>query len=393
MAEASLRTSINQSGVQILYLPVPDSIKKKVKVFMDVTVERLGDAVAAVLILFLTLVLGLSEVTLLSYFSVGLIVIWIAVVLTTHKGYVDTLRRSLAHHEVSLAEARLDFADTATAETVLGALDGMDEQSVLFGLDLAEKINPQHVVARLPRSLLSYPSPEVRRRALTLVASSLDSNVLAMLFELLTSERTEFRLEAINTLATVMKAADIPAIRPLLRSPEVQTRRAAMRLLFQSGDAQARQEALTAFRDLVMDFGSDGERSRIEAARLMGELAEPVFADPLSRLIKDDPSPAVVREAMLAAASGKYPAVIPEVISRLSGSTTKTAAREALIQYGEMAVKGLRSTLADGRIIYDCVARLYQARFCRQSAALVLSCLLSLRRTTDLRRRRRGSRR
>ena len=58
MAEASLRTSINQSGVQILYLPVPDSIKKKVKVFMDVTVERLGDAVAAILILFLSLVLG-----------------------------------------------------------------------------------------------------------------------------------------------------------------------------------------------------------------------------------------------------------------------------------------------------------------------------------------------
>jgi HEAT repeat protein len=357
MAEASLRTSINQSGVQILYLPVPDSIKKKVKVFMDVTVERLGDAVAAVLILFLTLVLGMSEVTLLSYFSVGLIVIWIAVVLTTHKGYVDTLRRSLAHDEVSLAEARIDFADTATAETVLGALDGMDEQSVLFGLDLAEKINPQHVVARLPRSLLSHPSPEVRRRALTLVASSLDSNVLAMLFELLTSERTEFRLEAVNTLATVMKAADIPAIRPLLRSPEVQTRRAAMRLLFQSGDAQARQEALTAFRDLVMDFGSDGERSRIEAARLMGELAEPVFADPLSRLIKDDPSPAVVREAMLAAALGKYPAVIPEVISRLSGSATKTAAREALIQYGEMAVKGLRSALADNRVSRD--IRLY----------------------------------
>ena len=106
-----------------------------------------------------------------------------------------------------------------------------------------------------------------------------------------------------------------------------------------------------------MDFGSDGERSRIEAARLMGELAEPVFADPLSRLIKDDPSPAVVREAMSAAASGKYPAVIPEVISRLSDGTTKTAAREALIQYGEMAVKGLRSALADGRVSRD--IRLY----------------------------------
>lgn len=353
MAEASLRTSINQSGVQILYLPVPDSIKKKVKVFMDVTVERLGDAVAAVLILFLSLVLGRSEVTLLSYFSVGLILIWIAVVLTTHKGYVDTLRRSLAHHEVSLESARIDFADKATVETVLGTLDGMDEQSVLFALDLAEKMDPQHVVARLPRGLLSHPAPEVRRRALTLMASSLDSNVLTMLFELLTSERPQFRAEAINTVATVLKMADIPAIRPLLKSPEAQTRRAAIRLMFQSADAQARQDACVAFRDLVTDFGPDGEKSRVEAARLMGELADPVFSDDLDRLIRDDPSPAVIREAMAAAAVGKYPGIIPEVISRLSDGATKAGAREGLIQYGEMAVKGLRSVIADSRVSRD----------------------------------------
>lgn len=353
MAEASLRTSINQSGVQILYLPVPDSIKKKVKVFMDVTVERLGDAVAAVLILFLSLVLGRSEVTLLSYFSVGLILIWIAVVLTTHKGYVDTLRRSLAYHEVSLESARIDFADKATVETVLGTLDGMDEQSVLFALDLAEKMDPQHVVARLPRGLLSHPAPEVRRRALTLMASSLDSNVLTMLFELLTSERPQFRAEAINTVATVLKMADIPAIRPLLKSPEAQTRRAAIRLMFQSADAQARQDACVAFRDLVTDFGPDGEKSRVEAARLMGELADPVFSDDLGRLIRDDPSPAVIREAMAAAAVGKYPGIIPEVISRLSDGATKAGAREGLIQYGEMAVKGLRSVIADSRVSRD----------------------------------------
>jgi AAA family ATP:ADP antiporter len=357
MAEAALRTSIHQSGVQILYLPVPDSIKKKAKVFMDVTVERLGDGAAAILILFLSLVLGQGEVTLLSYFSVGLIAIWIAVVLNAHKGYLDTLRRSLAHHELSLDAAQINFADTATVEAILEGLDGMDEQSILFALDLAEKMDAQRVAAQLPRTLLSHPSPEVRRRALTLVASSLDSNVLAMVFELLVSDRAQSRGEAINTLATVLKRADILAVRPLLQSPERQTRRAAIRLMFQSGDAPARQEALTAFRELVMDFGPEGEKSRVEAARLMGELAEPLFADPLCRLIKDDPSPAVIRESMSAAALGKYPAVIPEVISRLSDGATKAEAREALIQYGEMAVKGLRSALADGRVARD--IRLY----------------------------------
>lgn len=353
MGEASLRTSINQSGLQILYLPVPDSIKKKVKVFMDVTVERLGDAVAAMLILFLTLVLGRGDIALLSYFAIGLILVWIAVVLTAHSGYIDTLRSGLVYREVSLASAGIDATDKATLEILLSHLAATDEPSVLFGLDLAEKFDPKLVVARLPRDLLNHPSAEVRRRALTLMASSLDSNVLAMIFELLTTEDTQARSEAINTVATVLKEAAIPVIRPFLKSPEAQTRRAAIRLMLQSGDAQTRQEAFAEFHELMADTSPEGVPNRLEAARLIGELVEPEFSNHLSRLIRDDPSPAVIQEAMAAAAKGRYSKVIPEILSRLSAAATKTAARHALVQFGEMAVKELRSALFDSRVSRD----------------------------------------
>ena len=353
MGEASLRTSINQSGVQILYLPVPDSVKKKVKVFMDVAIERLGDAVAAILILFVTLVLGRGEISLLSYFSIGLILTWIAIVLTAHKGYVDTLRRGLAYRDVSLATARLDVTDKATLEVLLAHLDGEDEQAALFGLDLAEKFDPRLVVARLPRGLLNHPSAEVRRRALTLAASSLDANALAIVFELLTTESAQVRSEAINTLATMLKEAAIPVIRPFLKSPEAQTRRAAIRLMLQSGDARTRQEAFADFHDLMTDFSSDGAQSRIEAARLMGELVEPEFTHHLTKLIREDPSTAVIQEAMAAAARGKYSGVLPDILSRLSSAATKTAAHQALVQYGEIAVRALRSALFDSRVSRD----------------------------------------
>ena len=46
LAEASLRTSVNDTAGEILYLPIPDYIKKKIKVLLDVTVERLGDGTA-----------------------------------------------------------------------------------------------------------------------------------------------------------------------------------------------------------------------------------------------------------------------------------------------------------------------------------------------------------
>jgi AAA family ATP:ADP antiporter len=349
MTEASLRTSINQSAVQILYLPIPDSIKKKVKVFMDVTVERLGDAVAAIVILAVSFALEGSGTTPLSFFTIGLLLIWIAVVLSAQGGYVDTLRRSLAYREVSLEGAPIDFTDKATVEIVVGALDKLDEPSVLFGLDLAEKLDPQMVAARLPRSLFTHGSSEVRRRALMLMASSLDANVLAMLFELLTSENEQVRVEASNTIATVLKKASIPVILPFLKSNEAQTRRAAIRLMLQSGDPGTRQDAFSDFRALVTDYGPAGEQNRVEAARLMGELHEPEFYIYLKRLIKEDPSAEVTREAMAAAAKGGYRALVPDIISRLGDKTTKIAAHEALLGYGESAVRGLRGALFDTR--------------------------------------------
>ncbi len=353
MAEASLRTSINQSGLQILYLPVPDSIKKKVKVFMDVTMERLGDGVAALIILSFTLLLGWSEVKLLNYFSVGLIIIWIAIVLTAHKGYVDTLRRSLAYRDISLETTPIDFTDEATVDAVLSDLDGKDEPSILFALALAERMESQLVVAHLPRGLLSHPSAEVRRRVLTLVAASLEPTTLAMVFELLAAENSELRGEAINTVATVLKEAAIPVIRPFLNSPQIQTRRAAIHLVLQSGDVGARREALAAFRELMTDRSLGGESKRIEAARLMGDISDPEFSGHLRSLIRDDPSPTVIREAMAAAARGKFPGLIQDVISRLGGGATKGAAHEALAQYGEMAVKNLRNALFDDRVSRD----------------------------------------
>jgi ATP:ADP antiporter, AAA family len=353
LAEASLRTSINQSGVQILYLPIPDAIKDKVKVFLDVTVERLADGMAAVIILLCSLALAGDPATFLGYISIAFVIIWFALVFRAHAGYIDALRRSLTYHEVSLETARIDFADVGTIDTVLATLDQQDEPSILFALDLAAKFEPRSLVAHLPRELLHHPSAEVRRRALSLVAASLEPNTLAAVFELLTSESAQVRSEAIPTLAAVLKIGAAPFVRPLLQSPQAQTRRAAIQLLLRNGDEAARQEALAAFRMMVAARGSEGDEMRVEAALLMGESVEPEFSSYLSQLISADESPAVVGAALASAAKGKYPELVTEVIVQLGNHGALAVAREALAQYGDMAVTALRNSLFDDRMPRD----------------------------------------
>ena len=183
LAEASLRTSLNDSGVEILYLPIPAFIKKKIKVFLDVAVERLGDGTAALIILFCTLFLRRPEISVIGYFSLGLIIVWIAVVFIVRQGYLEALRNSLAHREISFEETRIDF-DKETIDAVLKALHGKTEQSVLFGLKLAAQFDPKAVAPRLPRSLLRHSSPEVRAQAIQLLSASPDQTTMSEIGEM-----------------------------------------------------------------------------------------------------------------------------------------------------------------------------------------------------------------
>ena len=352
-AEASLRTSVNRSGMEILYLPIPDSIKKKVKVFMDVTVERLGDGMAAFIILFYTLFLGGSEITLLSYFSIGLILLWAAVVFVVQGGYMEALRRSLAYREMSLQEVRIDYADRGTVEALLKTLEEKDEQSVLFGLDLVEKLDPKDIAARLPGGLLRHSSPAVRARAIRLFATCPDATTLKEISQMLQDENEEVQAQAISTACAIFKGDAITVVSPYLENPNPQTKRRAMECLLRYGDAVTRAAALNSFRKMVNDNNAKGEQGRVEAARLMSEVYEPEFSAHLGRLIREDQSQPVIHAAMAAAGMGKYPGVVGDIIARLGSNATKAPARDALIKYGEIAVKELRTALFDSRVSRD----------------------------------------
>jgi ATP/ADP translocase/HEAT repeat protein len=347
LAEASLRTSVNRSGVEILYLPVPDFIRKKVKVFLDVTVERLGDGTAALLILSYMLFLEGSDVTVLSYFCLGLIFIWAAAVFIVQEGYVEALRKSLRYREISLDETRIDYADKRTVAAVLKTLEEREEQSVIFGLELAERLNPKVVVPRLSRGLLRHSSPAVRSRAIKLFSLRPDPATLKEITRMLQDKNGEVQAEAISAAGTIFKKAAIPIIRPHLESSDPHVKIRVLECLLRYGDADTRAAAWSAFLGMVDDRSAEGEMSRVEAARLAGEVTDPEFSVHLARLIREDPSYPVVHAAMAASGKGKSPGVVQDIIARLGDNATKVQARDALIAYGEVAVEDLRRALFD----------------------------------------------
>src|SRR5262249_786304 len=119
------------------------------------------------------------------------------------------------------------------------------------------------------------------------------------------------------------------------------------------GDPKIHEVALRSFRTLLAKPGTDGAGSRVEAARLIGEVNDPEFSGYLSKLIREDPSTIVVQEALAAAAKTKEPGLLRDVIARRCCPTTKGCAHQALVEYGEVAVETLRKVLLDSHASRD----------------------------------------
>ncbi len=107
IADASLRNSIHRSSMEIIYMGVPAGLKKAIKTFLDVVVERVGDASAGFIILFFSLSSVAGYKTYLHFICVGLIFVWMVLIQFLRSGYAETIRTGVVSDEPSPEEDRL----------------------------------------------------------------------------------------------------------------------------------------------------------------------------------------------------------------------------------------------------------------------------------------------
>lgn len=101
IADAALRNSVHRSSLEIVYMGVPASIKKALKTFLDVVVERVGDASAGFIILFFSLASVASHKAHVHIICVGLIFVWMVLIQFLRAGYAEAIRNGLLPGEVS----------------------------------------------------------------------------------------------------------------------------------------------------------------------------------------------------------------------------------------------------------------------------------------------------
>lgn len=337
-----LRYSIDKATVELLYLPMPASQTFRAKSFIDTVVYRMGDALGGLTILLFAAVLGVGTIQM-SWVCLIVLAGWGMAALMAKRQYLENLRDSIHQHRVDIERASTPVIERSTAALLTTSLTGTQEQ-ILYALRLLEQSRDRTLPPAVT-TLLRHQSPKVRSRALALLTRAGDEKVRSEVERLLYDHDLGVRTEALLYLSELAHVDPLERIERLGEFPDYSIRAGMTAFLARPGQTQNLDAARLILNAMAREPGVEGQRTRAEAARLIGIL--PDHFDHELRLLLQDDSPIVVREAIEAVGKLGKRTFLARVVERLEEAEYRDVAAVALAAFGDRVVGTMRDYLTD----------------------------------------------
>jgi ATP:ADP antiporter, AAA family len=347
--DRSFRYSADKTTREVLFLPLPTELRQDIKPFVDVTVDRLTKALAALMILVLIQPWGAALAWhQLSFVSLGLAAVWYFVAIRAKREYLASFRRSLEQRVVRPEEVRLNAADLSTVETLVEELANPDAERVIYAIDVLESLDKRNLVTPL---LLYHEAPKVRARALLALAAARTETARRWtphIRRLLADGDARVRAAAIAALGAVSQEDAASLARPMLDDPDPRIRATAAAALASSRVPADVDLAEVTLVGIISDTSDESRHARRDVAGALRQVAEPRFRRLLIPLLYD-PAPDVADEAMESVRAGGPEdfVFVPTLIGLLRHRRLKGSARAVLVGYGEPVVDALAHFLQD----------------------------------------------
>ena len=303
----------------------------------------MGDGLAGVTLLVFATHLHLAA-RQVSWVNFVFILGWMAAAFVARREYVAELRQSVREHRLDAERAAAPVLDRSTAEIFAGNLQATDANEILYALSLFEVSRNQAAHPAI-RGLLSHPAPEIREKAIALLGAAGDKSVLLQMEALLSDPHLGVRTEALLYLTRYAHIDPLERIREVGDFPEFSIRSATVAFLARPGETQNLEAAQILLHTMVSESGAEGERTRLEVARLIGMLPDS-FEDVLGVLLTDSDLE-VQREAIRAAGNLRKRSLLPLLIDRLANTRLAPDVVEALAKFGDRIVGTLRDHLGE----------------------------------------------
>ncbi len=327
-SDKSLSFSINQSVRELLFIPVSSEFKNRVKIFIDMFINRVAKGAGALILLLIIAIVPLfspnpvdeqgeyaheediiyvaRRVQVVSLFSVLFIAVWIVLNLKVSKEYTNTVKNKLKLRW-KRADAVVDEKlDVDFMKLVLDTLEDKNRSDVLYAIDLFDLTKKDKLTPEV-RKLIGYAPDEIKISSMDVLFQTEGATLSPQMDSSLIDERDEKEIKEIMQLDSY-------------------------------------QEIMKGYMDKVLDTDSENsETARMELAKGIGLMET---NSPLVERLEDlinDASLDVSRYAMESAAKLKLREYLPQIIEKLKNPLTQSDASVALIKYNTKII----GTLSD----------------------------------------------
>ena len=324
-SDQTFKFTINNSSVELLWLPVPPNIRKYIKPQIGGTVKAIAEGLSGLLVFFLVKII---ELQFLSIIALGSIVVWLFTSIRVKANYVKQLQIAISKRQIDFEDLNVDVQDAAMVKTIEETLSSKDEIQQLFALEIIEGLPLSSWKGSLER-LFKEGSVDVRKRILSMAWDEefilSNENIIATM-----KKDDDVAIEAIMVAGRRKLTEILPDLEPLLSADSLETRAAAAAavLLLEGGHTDKAESVLIEMLD------NDDESTQATALNRLVYNNSILPQEKLIEFLKNE-GPVISNVALTIAEKREEPELIPGIITNLDIPKTRSQARLTLNKFSD----------------------------------------------------------
>jgi HEAT repeat protein len=342
LTDAANRYTLNRTGMELLYLPLPVELRNRTKAFVDIFVDRMGRGLGGMLLaLLFWLAMPARHVSL---FAIGFAIFWGLLVWRARREYLLSVRRRLEARRLDLEGARVTVGDPATVALLEQAARSGNARQACYALSLLAEL-PGYTLEPLLVELADRPSGEVRAMVYELARSAPSPALLDLALEQIRSSRpseSPATVKATVAYALAVSREVQPLAREFLEHANPSVTEGVLEAMRE--EPEAAQELVT--REWLSRLASDPEPDRRRLAAVAIGACGDQGTEALHRLLEDSDT-RVAAAACEAAGNLRNRAYLDALLARLADSHLRGAVIQSLAAYGTRISGTLGDLLED----------------------------------------------
>ncbi|MEE3135963.1 MAG: cyclic nucleotide-binding domain-containing protein, partial [Candidatus Neomarinimicrobiota bacterium] len=322
-SDQTFKFTINNSSVELLWLPVPPNIRKYIKPQIGGTVKAIAEGLSGLLVFFLVKII---ELQFLSIIALGSIVVWLFTSIRVKANYVKQLQTAISKRQIDFEDLNVDVQDAAMVKTIEETLSSKDEIQQLFALEIIEGLPLSSWKNSLER-LFKEGSVDVRKRILSM---AWDEEFILSNEDIITTMKKDddVAIEAIMVAGRRKLTEILPDLEPLLSADSLETRAAAAAaiLLLEAGQTDKAESVLIEMLD------NDDESTQATALNRLVYNNSILPQEKLIEFLKNEGA-VISNVALTIAEKREEPELIPGIITNLDIPKARAQARFTLNKF------------------------------------------------------------